>query len=205
MIIEAKSLGKKYAREWIFRGMNAKFKLGAPTAIIGPNGSGKSTLLQILSGYHLATEGEVNYTIDSKQIAAEDVFQFLSISAPYLELVEELSLDELLDFHFKFKPLLNGLDSEQFKEISLLSNQGKKEIRQFSSGMKQRLKLALCFFTESKACLLDEPTSNLDSTGVAWYQEHVQSIVKDKVLIICSNQKHEYECCKEHLLIPNYK
>ncbi len=205
MKIEAKGIGKKFVREWIFRELNATLDLNNPTAITGPNGSGKSTLLQILSGYHLPTEGEVVYSNNGQQVAAEEIYQFISIATPYLEVIEEFTLDELLQFHFKFKPLSKGLDLKDFKSLILLEKEGKKEIRKFSSGMKQRLKLGLCFFTSSTICLLDEPTSNLDEFGVSWYQEHIQNVAKEKLLVVSSNQPYEYEFCKQKIHIPDFK
>ena len=101
--------------------------------------------------------------------------------------------------------LSKGLDLKDFKSLILLEKEGKKEIRKFSSGMKQRLKLGLCFFTSSTICLLDEPTSNLDEFGVSWYQEHIQNVAKEKLLVVSSNQPYEYEFCKQKIHIPDFK
>ena len=205
MKISAQGIGKKFIQEWIFRGLNAEFDIQAPTAITGPNGSGKSTLLQILSGQNLPTEGQISYSVNDKLIPAEEVYKNLSIAAPYLELIEEFTLDELLNFHFKFKPLTKGLSVVEFKALTFLQDQGRKEIKKFSSGMKQRLKLGLCFFTQAEICLLDEPTSNLDEFGVNWYLEHIEQVIKSKLVIISSNQRIEYGCCKQIVDIPNFK
>ena len=205
MKISAQGIGKKFIQEWIFRGLNAEFDIQAPTAITGPNGSGKSTLLQILSGQNLPTEGQISYSVNDKLIPAEEVYKNLSIAAPYLELIEEFTLDELLNFHFKFKPLAKGLSIAEFKALTFLQDQGRKEIKKFSSGMKQRLKLGLCFFTQAEICLLDEPTSNLDEFGVNWYLEHIEQVIKSKLVIISSNQRIEYGCCKQIVDIPNFK
>src|SRR5688572_533377 len=102
MRIELKQIGKKYNREWIFRDVDFVFEENSKTVILGPNGSGKSTLLQIISGILTPSKGELFYTIHNKTIPVEEIFQYLSISAPYLELIEELTLQELIDFHFSF-------------------------------------------------------------------------------------------------------
>lgn len=204
MQIQATGLGKKFIREWIFRGLDTVIEQGQPTAITGPNGSGKSTLLQILSGHHLPNEGKIAYTNEGQSIPVEKVYRYISIAAPYLEVIEELTLDELLDFHFKFKPL-KDLSIPEFKELVYLENQGKKEVKKFSSGMKQRLKLGLCFFTDAKICFLDEPTSNLDEFGVNWYLDNINKVLKEKVIIVSSNQKLEYEFCEQVIHIPDYK
>lgn len=205
MKIEAKSLGKKFVREWIFKDLSAVFESNQPTAIVGPNGSGKSTLLQILSGFHLPTKGELFYSNQGIGIKVEEIFQYISLATPYLELIEEFTLDELLNFHTKFKPLNEGINRSEFKKLTFLEKEGDKDIKKFSSGMKQRLKLGLCFFTQSEICLLDEPTSNLDKFGIQWYQDNIERVVKDKLLIVSSNQPHEYEFCKQQINIPDYK
>lgn len=206
MKIIAKDLGKKFGREWIFKGLNFEFETGEPVAITGPNGSGKSTLLQILTGAHLASKGEVSFLDNaSEAIKAEDFFQYIDISAPYLELIEEFTLDEMINFHFQFKTMADGMDVSGFKELIYMEKQGTKQIKQFSSGMKQRLKLGLCFFSETPVCFLDEPTSNLDAKGIDWYQKHISPCTKNKLLVISSNQSYEYDFCKQKLDIPSYK
>lgn len=205
MEIILQNLGKKFVKEWIFRGLDMEISNENPLAITGPNGSGKSTLLQIISGHHLPTEGSVRYLHHEDEIKAEDIFEHLTIASPYLELIEEFSLDEFLNFHFHFKPLSNGLSSKNFKEIVYLAGNEKKRIKHFSSGMKQRLKLGLAFFTDSKICLLDEPTSNLDEQGINWYLEHIEKVIHKKLIIVSSNQPKEYEFCTRSIHIPEYK
>lgn len=205
MEITVAGLGKKFIQQWIFKDLNATFNTGSPTAITGPNGSGKSTLLQLLSGQQLATKGTIRYQLGQDDIPVESIYTHLAIAAPYLELIEEFKLDELLSFHFKFKPLKEGLSTNDFKSLTHLEKEGQKEVRKFSSGMKQRLKLGLCFFTRSAICLLDEPTANLDSFGVNWYLDHIQEVAKERLLIISSNQPHEYDCCTQQLFIPDFK
>ncbi|WP_422006434.1 ABC transporter ATP-binding protein [Roseivirga pacifica] len=205
MKIEASGLGKKFIREWIFRKLDASFETGIPTAITGPNGSGKSTLIQLLSGFKLPTEGEVTFSKNGKAIPVEEIFSYMDIATPYMELIEEFTLKEFLDFHFKFKQLKAGFSLQTFLEKVYLADNQNKQIKHFSSGMKQRLKLGLAFFSTSDICFLDEPTSNLDQKGTDWYLENVQACIDSKVLIICSNQPHEYDFCPNKLYIPDFK
>ena len=86
-----------------------------------------------------------------------------------------------------------------------LEKDADKLISNFSSGMKQRLKLGLAFFSESSIAFLDEPTSNLDEKGVNWYLENVREILNKKLVFISSNQKHEYDFCSELIHIPDHK
>ena len=158
LTITTENIGKKYRREWIFRRVNLTLNAGTSYTFVGPNGSGKSTLLQLLAGNLPATEGTLTYSMGDKLIDPDNWFRQVSIAAPYLELVEELTLDELLTFHQTFKPFRNGLTSEAVADRLLLTHARNKEIKYFSSGMKQRVKLGLAFFSNSPIVILDEPT-----------------------------------------------
>lgn len=205
MKITVNDLGKKFNREWIFRNLTTEFEKGRPCSITGGNGSGKSTFIQVLCGFVPSTEGTITYSADSKEVNAEDFYQYFDISTPYLELIEEFTLEEFLNFHFKFKKLKVGLNLNDFVELVYLPNDKKKQIKHFSSGMKQRLKLGLCFFSQSEVCLLDEPTTNLDEAGIEWYRKSVQTILADKLVLVSSNQKHEFDFCTDNIHIPDFK
>ena len=192
--------GKRYNREWIFRHINHEFIPGRSYAITGPNGSGKSTLLQVIAGAIQHNEGEVKYMDTASGI---NPYKYLSIATPYLELIEEMTAAELLGFHATFKQLTRSIP-EILTELNL-QNAANKQVRYFSSGMKQRLKLAQAFFSSSPVLLLDEPTTNLDEDGIELYHLLINKYTKEKLVIISSNDKQEYSFCEEVILINNYK
>lgn len=207
MNITLQNIGRRYNKEWIFRHIDYTFSFGKKYAILGPNGSGKSTLLKLISGSLSSSEGQIAYA-DNQQhaVEVEDVFQHLTIAAPYVELLEELTLREMIAFHFKFKAYLVGYDEKRLVELMGLHRAIDKEIRFFSSGMKQRVKLALACCSQSSMVLLDEPTSNLDQEGEAWYSSLVQETIgQDRLLLVGSNQEKEYDFCDEQLNILTYK
>ncbi len=86
-----------------------------------------------------------------------------------------------------------------------LQNATNKQIRYYSSGMKQRLKLAQAFFSNTPILLLDEPTTNLDADGIALYHQLIKNYTADKLVIVSSNDKQEYEFCEEVIGIGEYK
>lgn len=204
MKITLENLSKKYHREWIFKNFSAELVSGESYAITGPNGSGKSTLIQVISGALLPTSGTIVYA-HQKIISPEDIYQHISIASPYLELIEEFTLFEFLQFHFKFKVIKKGMTIEDVINKTYLDSARNKYIKNFSSGMKQRLKLGLCFFSETPILLFDEPTSNLDEQGIAWYEEHIQSETSEKLILIASNQKAEYAHCRTIIDVNRYK
>jgi ABC-2 type transport system ATP-binding protein len=205
MKIQLENLGKKFRKEWIFRNVNLSFEAGNNYTFVGPNGSGKSTLLQVLIGVMPQTEGKVNYSNINQEVSVDDIYKKIVIAAPYLELVEEFTLLESVEFHQKFKSFKDNLSATELIEKIQLAPHKDKTVKNFSSGMKQRLKLGLAFYSEAPIILLDEPTSNLDAHGTAWYLEQIEKHTTDRLLIICSNQPSEYAFCKNIVDIRDYK
>lgn len=205
LIITLENAGRRFNRDWIFRGIDRTFTSGNSYAVLGPNGSGKSTLLQLLNGSLSPSAGKVSFAYAGKALHVEDLYKHVSLAAPYLELIEEFSLTEVIDLHFKFKRYVPGMDRTAL--INMLGMQASKDklVRYFSSGMKQRLKLALAFCSDTAMLMLDEPTSNLDTQGVNWYRGLVESFAKDRLVIVGSNQQHEYDFCNEQLQITDHK
>jgi ABC-type multidrug transport system ATPase subunit len=192
LIIHAQQLGKRFNREWIFRGLSLPFESDKTYAIVGPNGSGKSTLLQILWGQMPPSSGTVTYKKNGKDIESDAVYQYVSIATPYMDLVDEFRLSEQFRFHFTLRKSRNGLSVEQLlKEISM-ADIGHKYIGNLSSGMKQRVKLALALFTEADAIFLDEPGTNLDEKAFGWYVRQLSKIPSQCLVFIASNQSREY-------------
>jgi ABC-type multidrug transport system ATPase subunit len=202
--ITLSNTGKRYNREWIFRKFNYDFIAGKSYAITGINGSGKSTLLQVIGGAIMHSEGKLDYsTTDNRPLTTENAFQHVSIAAPYLELIEELTAKEMLSFHTTFKGL--KYPAEQILAAVGLEKAAGKQIRYFSSGMKQRLKLAQAFFSDTSVLLLDEPVTNLDEEGIAVYKKLLQEHTAGRLVIVSSNDKQEYDFCEEVISIADYK
>ena len=205
MHIQLEQTGKKYNREWIFRGLSYTFTAGKKYAITGPNGSGKSTLLQTIAGSTVLSEGNIKYSTAGQELAPENAFKNLSICAPYLTLIEEMTALEFLAFHESFKSFMPGITPSTILEITELTSAANKQIRYFSSGMKQRIKLAQAIFSEVPVLFLDEPCTNLDETGYALYQSLIQDYASHKLIIVSSNDKAEYHFCEEVIDIKKYK
>ncbi len=203
--LTATGLGKRYQRDWIYRGLTRVFRPGTAVAVLGPNGAGKSTLLNTLSGQLLPTEGTLAYTLAGRPLAVEDVPRHLAYAAPYLDLLEELTLTELLRFHTQFKPLRPGVSLDGLISIMYLEGARQRLVREFSSGMKQRLKLGLALYADAPLLLLDEPTTNLDATGAAWFQEHVRATRAGRTVLLSSNVPAEYAFCDEELLVTDFQ
>ena len=191
MRIVLQQVSKTYGRETVFTGLDHVFEAGSRTAILGPNGSGKSTLLQVVAGACIPTKGAVHHELNGTAIDPEDVYRHISIAAPYLSLYEELSLREAIGIHGRFKPFRDKVPVEEVARIALLEDQLEKPVRNFSSGMKQRLKLVFAILTDTPLLLLDEPASNLDSHGIAWFKTLLQQHMEGRTLVVASNRQED--------------
>jgi ABC-type multidrug transport system ATPase subunit len=205
MTITLSDSGKRFNRDWIFRHLDYEFLEGNSYAITGPNGSGKSTLLQMLSGSMATSDGTISWQDNSTSVDVDHVYKYLSIAAPYLEVIEEMTAVEFLQFHHQFKRLMPAISIKEIIAVIGLEKAAHKQIRYYSSGMKQRIKLAQAIFSEAPLLLLDEPCTNLDATGYELYHNLIKDYAKNKTIIVSSNDVNEYSFCKEVISIIDYK
>lgn len=201
MEIDLLNIGKRFGKEWIFKNLSYKIDSGSKLAIVGSNGSGKSTLLKVIGTYTIPSQGHIAFFEGEKQIANDEVQLRIAFAAPYQHLIEELTIAELFQFHSTFRKPKMLLD-EMPELINLPST---KPIMDFSSGMKQRVRLALAFLFESDLILLDEPSSNLDRAGIAWYQQLLENYTFNRTIIVASNVEEEYAQCKDQIRMESVK
>jgi ABC-type multidrug transport system ATPase subunit len=205
MKIKLSNLGKRFNREWIFRNLSFQFDSEKHYAITGPNGSGKSTLLQIIAGSTVYNEGEITYNQNQQYLSSEVLYRNISLAAPYLDLVEEMNLSEFFSFHQKMKGWIAGLDSQKIISQIRLEKSSYKQIRYFSSGMKQRVKLAQAIFSNVPIVLLDEPLTNLDEEGNLLYHSLITNYCNNRLVVVSSNDASEYSFCDEKINMLEYK
>ena len=203
MEVKLQKLGKKFSRRWVFQNLNAIVPSGGKCAIVGYNGSGKSTLLQIISGARVASTGSVHYQMDKLEVPMDRAFKLISIAAPYIDIVEELTLKEFFEFHSKFKKMQMAIQYEEFKEVLAYSFRDDQLLKSFSSGMKQRVKLAISILSDSSLVLLDEPCSNLDEQGRRWYRDLIEQFLGASTLVIASNDPFEYEMTEQKISLDS--
>lgn len=203
--IQVQVASKRFQYEWIFKNLSLELNSGDSLAITGGNGSGKSTLLKCISGAVPLSSGKLSYFLYTNPLAESEWYTALSLATPYMELPEEFTLKEAIEFHFKFKKPHLGLSPKEITEILYLETHQNKPVSQFSSGMKQRVKLGLAVLSDVPLILLDEPTSNLDKRGIQWYLDLIQTYTNDRMVIICSNEPREYEFCLQKLAMEDFK
>jgi ABC-type multidrug transport system ATPase subunit len=205
MEINLEGISKRFKNEWIFRGIDYHFFTGTSYAITGANGSGKSTLLLMVSGYMLPSEGTIRYSNNRNTIPPEETYKHISFVAPYINLMDDFTLQEQLNFHFKMRGIYDRSILEYVMEKTHLTQHRNKFLRNFSSGMMQRVRLGLGLYSSSPVILLDEPCTNLDDKGRDWFFNEVESIKKEKIILLASNQNYEYSWCQEKINIEDFK
>ncbi len=194
-------ISKNFSNQKIITDFNYTFESNETYAVLGANGVGKSTLMKIIAGYLNTSSGTIQYFDVEKLVPSEQQYKFISFAAPYMELIEEFTLEELLQFHRKFKKFKSNFIESDIPSVLLNTKSKKKPINTFSSGMKQRLKLVLAIFTDSPIILLDEPTTNLDTEGIEWFHRMVEKyiLLNDGILIVASNTETDYFFCKNRI------
>lgn len=208
MQITLHNIGKRYNSEWIFRKVDQEFTSDNNYVILGANGSGKSTLLQVIAGNLIPSEGAIEFKVQSSKfkVEEEDRYKHLSFASPYLELFEEFTLIESIELQSKFKPFYEGLTTQKIVELAELERSKNKQLKYYSSGMKQRVRLALAILSNTPLLLLDEPASNLDKNAIDWYQKLIEQYSKNRLIIVASNQQEqEYLFCNKQLSVEEYK
>ena len=152
----------------------------------------------------LLNEGQAKW-ISNKAVEPDTVHFYISFAAPYLELIEEMTAREFLYFHSRLKNFIEKFSASEILDRAGLIHAADKQIRYFSSGMKQRLKLAQAIFSDVPVILLDEPCTNLDVSGFNVYYDWINEFCKERLLIVSSNDVNEYKFCDEQLKIQNFK
>lgn len=203
--LTVKDLGKRFNREWIFRRLDYTFSPGHRYAITGPNGSGKSTLLQVLWGQLPPSAGTLHYQFAGAETPIDEVYKHLALATPYMDLIDEFTLRELLDFHFKLRPRRYNISTDELLDVLYLKSSQDKAISNFSSGMRQRVKLALAFYTEADLVFLDEPGTNLDRQAFTWYLDQLAKLPSHCTVFIASNDAEEYPNASHVLNIMDLK
>ena len=205
MKVTLESAWKSYESEWVFKNLDFQFTGGNTYAILGPNGSGKSTLLQVIAGNISLSKGNVSYNLNEAAIKVDDIYRYLGFSSPYQQLIEEFSLYEQVTFHNRFRQFVDGIAPMDVIARLGMEKDADKQVKNFSSGMKQRVKLALSILGESEMVLLDEPATNLDERGVRWFRELLDQYLNSRLLIVSANRPEEYQFCSQSINLMDFK
>lgn len=198
LTIEVDKLAKSYDYiEYIFRDLDCTLKAGEVTAITGKNGSGKSTLLKIIAGQSDPTKGKVRYIENQNEITLKNI----SFIAPYYNLYEDYSPLEIYKLVVKLRNTEENLEEfESYLDKFELLKKKNIPIKNFSSGMKQRLKIILNLIGDYQAYFFDEPSSNLDVFGIETLKKEIENLKNNgKLVAIATNESNEMSWCNNFI------
>ncbi len=199
-------ISKSFNDKVIFKNVSFTVNSHEPLAVIGKNGSGKSTLLKCLSGILLPDSGTVKFTENDIPSAPHITSTLTAFCAPYTELIEEFNVSEMLHFHTNFVKPLSGFSLSDIITILDFSKHIHVPLKDFSSGMMQKLKIGLCILFSQPVLIFDEPCTNLDNSAVTLYKQLLKDYVYDRLLIIASNNHpDEIFNCTQTINIEAFK
>jgi len=206
MQVELRDISKNFQSHAVFKGVNLTLPDGYRGVVLGGNGSGKSTLLKIISGALTPSSGKVVYREKDGEIAENYRYKKVAFCGPYTDLIEDFTLNELIDFQQLFRPFLPGIDKTGIVELVYLKTFQDKAIKTYSSGMKQRVRLALAVLADVPLLLLDEPTSNLDPQGKSWYTSLIKEFLGNRSVLVASNHlPQEYDFTNAEIDLHEYR
>ncbi len=196
--LEVSNLRKDFDRRPVFKNLNFTLTNSDSLAITGRNGSGKSTLVKVLANTYSQTSGRVSFSIGSKPVERQSFYKFIGFVSPYLNLYDEFTGFENLHFVANLRGLKNSLIEEVLKRVGLFERRDDL-VKIYSSGMKQRLKIAFAIIHNPLILMLDEPTSNLDTEGIRIVDSIAQEYRNGRILIIATNDQHERNLCHKDI------
>lgn len=184
-VLKTQNLTKKYKNQYALRDCSITIEKGAIYGIVGKNGAGKSTLLKLISGITFPTQGfielfgETNLQTQRKRMSS-------IVENPTL--FGDLSAKDNLEYFRIQRGIPDKNKVAEVLDLVGLGEVGKKQVKKFSVGMKQRLALALSLMSNPEILILDEPTSGIDPAGIVQIRRLLQKLNKENgVTIIISS------------------
>jgi ABC-type multidrug transport system ATPase subunit len=206
--LKCENIEKSFLNKVVFKEVN--FQNGSSLAVTGRNGSGKSTLLKVIANLLLPNKGSVLLSANGEKIAADKFHFYTGMIAPYINLYDELTALENLEFFFELKCKKSGVAERKaylndlLEKINLYKRRY-EQVKNFSSGMKQRMKLAFAIINDPPVLIMDEPRTNLDTEGIDLVYKVAENKKKDGILIIATNEPEDTKLCEKNISIESYK
>ena len=190
--LNVSGIGKHYGETLLFKDISFQLNRGDVLAVAGWNGSGKSTLLRIIAGLARPSVGQIEMFFNGTPIPKESRRSFIGMVSPALSMYDELTGLENMEFFCRVRGVAcNRNDCLGILDRVGLTEHAEKMCGDYSSGMKQRLKLAQALLHKPPLLLLDEPGCNLDSRGINVVEEIISRQRQQGITVIASNEKRE--------------
>lgn len=202
MSIEVKDVSKLYDAQKALNSVSFKISNGEIVGFLGPNGAGKSTLMKILTGYIIASEGEVfvnEFSLKSHKIEAQKNIGYLPEHNP---LYLDMYVKEYLQFHASIHKVAKIEVEKCIDKVGLMPEAHKK-IGQLSKGYRQRVGLAAALLHNPEVLILDEPTTGLDPNQLVEIRNLIKEVGKDKTVLFSTHIMQEVEAICDRVILIN--
>ena len=174
-VVQTNKLTKTIGEKNLVTNVSMHVKKGEIYGFLGPNGAGKTTVMKLLTNLWKPTEGSIELFGEKLTSTSYDVLKRMGCMIEFPTFYEHLSGRENLALHCEYMGYYNTGSIENAMELVGLNNTGKKSVREYSLGMKQRLAIALAIMHDPELLILDEPINGLDPIGIA----EVRSFIRD--------------------------
>jgi heme exporter protein A len=198
--LTATELSHRFGARRVFAEIGFDVMTGRSMVVTGPNGSGKSTLLMVLLGLLEPSRGQVSYWADGSRLSADEFRRRCLLVAPYQSLYDQLTAEENLKFFASLRDLSpTGKELSEVLARVGLEGRGDDRVDEYSSGMKQRLKLALVLALRPVFVFLDEPSTNLDESGKLVMRQVINDVRAQSVLVVATNEADEVALAEQEV------
>lgn len=201
-MIEVHNLTKRYSSSTAVNALSFTAPDGAVTGFLGPNGSGKSTTMRMIVGLETPNEGE----------ALIDGSAFRSLDQPARVVGALLNPEWIAPHmtgrgHLKMVADYAGVPesrADEALEAFGLAEAAKREVKNYSLGMRQRLGVASALIADPSNVILDEPVNGLDPQGVAWMRGRIREMAAEgRAVVVSSHLMSEMQLTADRLVVIN--
>lgn len=200
MSIQVKDITKNYGAQKALDTVNFEIQKGEITGFLGPNGAGKSTLMKILTTLLKPTSGAATVTNYSVEDAPRKVQENVGYLAENNPLYPEMYVREYLKLMANLSKAKTSRIDEVI-EMTGLTPESSKKIKQLSKGYKQRVGLAAALLHDPEVLILDEPTTGLDPNQLREIRQLIRNIGKNKTVLLSTHIMQEVEATCDRVIV----
>jgi len=196
VVIETRNLTKVYRDFWgrqkvrALKALDLEVRKGEILGLLGPNASGKTTTIKLLLGLLFPTSGQaLVFGRDATEVTKNERIGYLPEESDFYKF---LNAEETLDFYGRLFNITRAVRRQRTFELLELVGLGwakRRQLKEYSKGMKRRIGLAQALINDPELILLDEPTTGLDPLGVRQMKDTILSLRKEgKTILMCTHR-----------------
>ena len=203
VILEARSLTKEYKQTLALDHINLQIKKGKIYGFIGQNGAGKTTFLRLVTGLAFPTSGTLSLWGKSETVELQKQRKRIGSMIETPALFPAMTAYQNMEIQRIQRGIPDKTVIKRTLDMVGLNDTGKKRVRNFSLGMRQRLGIAMALLNTPEFLILDEPTSALDAVAESKVYQEYYELTKQKTSIFISHRLSSTKFCDRIILLSN--